>query len=78
MIASYFGLGTVVKHLLKVDGIDLNSRDDTYQRSALSWAAKKDFDIMVELLIKGSSIGLGRFRLPFGKEVEVDSIDRYD
>jgi ankyrin repeat protein len=53
MIASYFGLTAVVKHLLELDSIDLNSKDDTYGRSAISWAAGNGFDIAVKLLIKG-------------------------
>ncbi|KAH8695748.1 ankyrin repeat-containing domain protein [Phaeosphaeriaceae sp. PMI808] len=77
MMVSYFGLSTAMKHLLKMDGIDLNSQDDTYQRSALSWAARNGFDVLVKLLIKGTSIGVKGFRLPFGKRAEVDSVDRY-
>ena len=30
MIASYFGLTAVVRHLLELDSVDLNSKDDTY------------------------------------------------
>jgi hypothetical protein len=33
MIASYFGLEAVVKHLLEVGGIDINSDDGTYGHS---------------------------------------------
>ncbi|KAF2190046.1 ankyrin, partial [Zopfia rhizophila CBS 207.26] len=76
MIASYFGLRTAVKRLLKMDGINLNSRDHTYQRSALSWAAGNDFNVVVKQLIKGASIGPKYLKLPFGKRAEVDSADR--
>ncbi|KAF2473981.1 uncharacterized protein BDR25DRAFT_312139 [Lindgomyces ingoldianus] len=77
MIVSYFGLSTAVKHLLKMDGIDLNTQDDTYRRSALSWAAGRGFDAVVKLLITDSNIGRRAFRLLFGKKAEIDSVDRY-
>ena len=48
MIASYFGLRAVVERLLQLDGIDLNLKDSTYQRSALSWAAGNGFDVIVK------------------------------
>ena len=78
MIASYFGLRAVVRFLLEMDGVDLNSKDGTYGRSALSWAAGNGLDIIVKLLIKGSrSTMMGIIRLPFGEGAEVDSADRY-
>ena len=77
IIVSYFGLSTAVKHLLKMDGIDLNSRDDTYWRSALSWAAGKGFDAVVKLLINDASIGRRVFKLLFRKRAKIDSVDRY-
>jgi ankyrin repeat protein/GPI inositol-deacylase-like protein len=78
MIASYFGLEAVVKHLLKVGGIHLNSTDDTYERSALSWAAGNGFNVVVKLLTKGPRISLnGIVKLPFRKGAKVDSADRY-
>ncbi|KAN0081030.1 hypothetical protein V8E54_004234 [Elaphomyces granulatus] len=75
MIASYFGLAAVVKHLLELDGIDLNSKDGTYGRSAISWAAGNGFDIVVELLIKGIGRRLKGIKLPFRKKAKVDSVD---
>ncbi|KAN0086322.1 hypothetical protein V8E54_000010 [Elaphomyces granulatus] len=75
MIASYFGLEAVVKHLLGVGSIDLNSKDGTYERSALSWAAGNGFDVIVKLLIKISLNGI--VKLPFRKGAKVDSTDRY-
>ena len=74
MIVSYFGLSTAVKHLFNMNGIRLNSRDDTYRRSALSWAAGKGFDAVVKLLIND---GRRVFKLPFWKRAEIDSVDRY-
>jgi len=53
MIASYFGLTAVVKLLLQLGSTDLNSKDSTYRRSAISWAAENGFDEAVKLLIKG-------------------------
>ncbi|KAN0070035.1 hypothetical protein V8E54_011616 [Elaphomyces granulatus] len=78
MIASYFGLEAVVKHLLGVGGIDLNSKDGTYKRSALSWAAGNGFDVIVKLLIWGPGISWNDIVKPlFWKGAEVDLADRY-
>ena len=78
MIASYFGLEAVVTHLLEVGGIDLNSKDGTYRRTALSWAAGNGFDVIVKLLIKGPRISLNSIvKLPFRKGAKVNSADRY-
>ena len=78
MIASYFGLEAVVKHLFEVGGVDPNSTDSTYERSALSWAAGNGFDVIVNLLIKGPKISLnGLVKLPFRKGARVNSADRY-
>ena len=79
MIATYFGLTTVVKLLLKLDSIGINSKDGTYGRSALSWAAGNGFDLVVKLLVKGSINHLNVIRLLSisRKGVEVDSMDRY-
>jgi ankyrin repeat domain-containing protein 50 len=68
MIASYFGLATVVKRLL-THSIDLDYKDGTYGRSALSWAAGNSFDRSVKILIEGFG--------PFKKGAQVDSVDRY-
>ncbi|KAF3077805.1 hypothetical protein TWF706_004558 [Orbilia oligospora] len=75
MIASYFGLDQVILHLLEDDNLDLNSRDDTYKRSAVFWAAGNGFDLTVELLVGG--IG-GRWKdkkLPFRAGAQVDCVD---
>ena len=80
MIASYFGLTAVLNLLLTLDAyynIDLNSKDGTYGRSALSWAAGNGFDAAVKLLIKGTSSHLKFIRLPFRKRAQVDSVDIY-
>ena len=55
MIASYlFGPTTVVKHLLlQLDSTDLNCKDSTHGRSAISWAAGNGFDEVVRQVIKG-------------------------
>ncbi|KAN0087129.1 hypothetical protein V8E54_000817 [Elaphomyces granulatus] len=77
MIASYFGLAAAVKHLLELDSIDMNSRDRTYGRSAISWAAGNGFDVVVNLLIKGVDRRLKGIKLPFRKKAKVDYVDRY-
>ena len=56
---------------------DLNSKDGTYGRSAISWAAGNGFDVVVKLLIKGINRRLKGIKLPFRKKAQVDSVDRY-
>ncbi|RYP70089.1 hypothetical protein DL771_005706 [Monosporascus sp. 5C6A] len=73
MIASYFGLRTAVKRLVRMNDVHLNSRDDTYQRPALSWAAGNGFDGVVKLLVKGPGISLKNPKLLFGKGADVDA-----
>jgi len=77
MMVSYLGLSTAVKHLLEMDDIDLNSLDHTYQRSALSWAAGKGFDVVVNLLINDINIRRRVFKRLTGKSAKIDSVDRY-
>ncbi|KAF3931908.1 hypothetical protein ABW20_dc0100432 [Dactylellina cionopaga] len=75
MIASYFGLAAVIKLFLESNSPDLNSRDDTYGRSALSWAAGNGFEHAVEQLI---GINKSWRKIIFFKEgVQIDSVDRY-
>ncbi|RYP60682.1 hypothetical protein DL771_010422 [Monosporascus sp. 5C6A] len=77
MIASYFGLEQLVKHQLGLDDVDVDSRDGTYQRSALSWASENGFDGVVKLLIKGPKIRLTEvIKLSFPKSAKVDERDK--
>ena len=78
MIASYFGLTAVVKHvLLQLHSSELDSRDNTYGRSAISWAAGNGFGEVVELLIKRIGDHLRGFRRLFRGRAKVDSVDKY-
>src|SRR3569833_912534 len=76
MIASYFGLGPVVKILLQAQDLALDASDNTHSRSAISWAAENGFDDVVKLLIKGPRI---RFKdiakLSFSKGAKFDAWD---
>ncbi|KAH7124655.1 putative ankyrin repeat-containing protein, partial [Dactylonectria macrodidyma] len=75
MIASYFGLEQIVWLQLGVDDVD--SRDGTYQRSALSWASENGSEGVVKLLIKRPKIRLKKaIKLSFPKGAEVDARDR--
>ena len=76
MIASYFGLSTAVKLLLKTDSVNLDSQDHTYRRSALSWAAGNGFDAIILQLINGVTVGRVLLKLPF-RRAKVDLEDRY-
>ncbi|KAK2595214.1 hypothetical protein QQS21_007067 [Conoideocrella luteorostrata] len=53
ILASYFGVEQIVRLQLALYNNDINSRDSTYRRSALSWASMNGFDGVVQLLIKG-------------------------
>ncbi|KAK4210289.1 hypothetical protein QBC37DRAFT_35880 [Rhypophila decipiens] len=76
MIGSYFGIAAAVSVLLKVDNIDLNARDDTYGRTALSWAAGNGLPGVCKLLIKGSGNRFkGYFKQILKLGAEVDLLD---
>ncbi|KAF3195009.1 hypothetical protein TWF106_005914, partial [Orbilia oligospora] len=77
MIASYFGFAKVVRLLTESGGIDLNSKDDTHGRSAISWAAGNGFDIVVALLIRGITSQWKGIWLPVGERVRIDAVDNY-
>ncbi|KAK4065526.1 hypothetical protein Trihar35433_7646 [Trichoderma harzianum] len=79
MVLSYFGLGAVVKMKLSTmtNDIDLNARDKTYKRSALSWAAGNGFDDVVKLLAQGHRTWRRQFTLLlFGNASEINSMDK--
>ncbi|KAH8126381.1 ankyrin repeat-containing domain protein [Trichoderma asperelloides] len=76
MTVAYFGLQAAVQFLLK-QSIDLNSQDHTYQRSALSWAARNGFAVVAKLLVRGARFKLGTIKLPFRKGASVDLVDKY-
>ncbi|KAI0122180.1 putative ankyrin repeat-containing protein [Daldinia grandis] len=50
-IASLLGLEEVVCMLLKEKGSDFDIRDDSYNRSALSWACTAGYEAVVEILL---------------------------
>ncbi|KAG5788225.1 hypothetical protein H9Q69_012706 [Fusarium xylarioides] len=78
MIASYFGLEQIVRLQLRLEDVKVNSKDGTYQRSALSWASENGFDIVVELLIKRPKIRLKHItKSSFPKGAKIDTRDRY-
>ncbi|KAG7404322.1 Ankyrin repeat domain-containing protein 50 [Fusarium oxysporum f. sp. rapae] len=78
MIASYFGLEQLVKLQRCIADDKVDSRDGTYQRSALSWASENGFDVVVELLIERPKIRLKHImKLSFPKRAKVDARDRY-
>ncbi|KAJ6037202.1 ankyrin repeat-containing protein [Penicillium herquei] len=77
MIASHFGIKSIVKHLLQEGNPDIDSVDGVYQRSALSWASQNGFDGIVKLLIEGPKFRLIHIaRLSFSKGAKVDAIDK--
>ncbi|RKK90395.1 hypothetical protein BFJ68_g16461 [Fusarium oxysporum] len=78
MIASYFGLEQIAKLQLCIEDVEVDSRDGTYWRSALSWASENGFDVVVELLIKGPKIRRKHIiKLSFPKGAEIDARDKY-
>jgi ankyrin repeat protein len=78
MIASYFGIEQIAKLQLCIEDVKVDSRDGTYQRSALSWASENGFDVVVELLIKRPKIRRKHIiKLSFPKGAKIDARDRY-
>jgi ankyrin repeat domain-containing protein 50 len=51
IIASYLGLEAVVKLLLKMGKTKIDSKDDGYDQTPLSWAAKFGHEAVVKLLL---------------------------
>lgn len=75
MVASYFGLGTVVRRILKTEYSQLNGKDETYHRSALSWAAGNGHDGVVERLIRGLSIGPRSLKIVLRQGANINELD---
>ncbi|KEZ45583.1 hypothetical protein SAPIO_CDS1921 [Scedosporium apiospermum] len=56
LVASYFGLDQVMKHLTQNPILDVNFQDSKYGRSALSWAAMGGYDKVLQYLLRGGMI----------------------
>ncbi|PNP55978.1 hypothetical protein THARTR1_03915 [Trichoderma harzianum] len=83
MIASYFGIETIVRSQLERADVEIESVDHSNKRTALSYASENGFDNVVRLLIKGPKFyGKGAFkkaiRLSFTKGADVNAIDKYN
>ncbi|KAM0415787.1 hypothetical protein ACHAPT_013248 [Fusarium lateritium] len=82
IIASYFGLTEVVAHFLDKGETNINEKDTSYQRSALSWAAENGFDTTVLLLLRrGYRAGnwfLRGINGLFRERIQVDSPDDFN
>ncbi|KAL7920862.1 ankyrin repeat-containing domain protein [Trichoderma austrokoningii] len=76
MVTAYFGLQTAFQSLTKAD-IDLNAQDETYQRSALTWAVRNGSNAVAELLIKGVRFKQGPIKLPWRKKAKVNQLDKF-
>ncbi|KAL7957939.1 ankyrin repeat-containing domain protein [Trichoderma compactum] len=77
MIVSYFGLDTMVEMILSTtNDVELNARDGTYNRSALSLTAGNGFDDVVKLLVRGHRNWSRDFALLlFGNASEINTVD---
>lgn len=75
MVASYYGLSAVVKHLLKLNNTMVNAKDRTYKRTALCWAARNGFHVVVGQLIKGGNFWMRYLPSKIGKGAKIDSRD---
>ncbi|KAM0076569.1 hypothetical protein ACKRZS_010715 [Fusarium odoratissimum] len=75
MAASYFGLEVVVRRILKTDYSQLNKKDETYHRSALSWAAGNGHDGVVKRLIRGLSIGPRTLKIVLRQGAKINEFD---
>lgn len=81
MVVSYFGLDAMVKIVLSpiTNDDELNARDGTYGRSALSWAAGNGFDDVVKLLARGPRSWRRKLSLLwYGNLSEINSVDTSD
>ncbi|KAK3941240.1 ankyrin repeat-containing domain protein, partial [Diplogelasinospora grovesii] len=76
MAVSYLGLTTAAARLLETGDIDPDAEDDTYKRSALSWAAGNGFDSIVTLLLQGPDRGWRGTMHRSRKKTAVNTKDR--
>ncbi|KKP00535.1 hypothetical protein THAR02_07375 [Trichoderma harzianum] len=83
MIASYFGIEVIVSLQIESEGVEIDSVDGSYHRTALSFASENGFDSVVRLLIKGPKF-YGKkalkkaIRLSYTKGADVDAIDKHN
>ncbi|KAL7781120.1 ankyrin repeat-containing domain protein [Trichoderma afarasin] len=78
MVVSYLGLDAMVQMMLftMANDNELNARDMTYGRSALSWAAGNGFDDVVKLLARGRRSWKRIFTLlRLGNVSQINSVD---
>ncbi|KAL7894269.1 hypothetical protein HDV63DRAFT_159459 [Trichoderma sp. SZMC 28014] len=81
MVASCFGIESLVRLQLQSSDVDLDVFDDIFGRSALSWASGNGFDGIVKLLIKGPKVNMRNilkkgFHPSFFKGAVVDATDQ--
>ncbi|KAJ0420796.1 hypothetical protein BJY00DRAFT_312722 [Aspergillus carlsbadensis] len=72
ILASYFGLSEVVRHLIWSNYLDIDATDNTYGRSALSWAAGNGHGRVMEALIQG------RWKILSWGGSQIDTVDKYN
>lgn len=75
MVASYSGIGRVVKLLLEKGEVDIDSRDHEYFRDSLSWASERGFADVVSLLIRGHKTRFKHIRSSSRKSASVNETD---
>ena len=56
MVGSYFGHDTVVKMLLETGKVKIDSKDNEYGQTPLSWAAEKGHEAVVKLLLETGKV----------------------
>jgi hypothetical protein len=56
MVGSYFGHEAVVKLLLETGKVEVDSKDNEYGQTPLSWAAENGYEAVVKLLLKTGKV----------------------
>ncbi|KAF3220107.1 hypothetical protein TWF106_006851 [Orbilia oligospora] len=74
LIVSYFGFTTAIGYLPESAGPGVNRRDDTYLRTALSWAAGNGFTHTVDRLISINNTWWGAI---ISERVDINAIDKH-
>ncbi|RYP19126.1 hypothetical protein DL766_008512 [Monosporascus sp. MC13-8B] len=72
LVASYFGLSTIVERLPKKVLKDVNVKDSKHGRSSISWAAGEGYGAVLQWLPRGSTV-----RRLLGIGARINSKDRY-
>ncbi|RYP12344.1 hypothetical protein DL765_007390 [Monosporascus sp. GIB2] len=72
LVASYFGLSSIIERLPKKVLKDVDVKDSTYGRSSISWASGEGYGAVVQRLLRGGTV-----RRLLGAGARINSKDKF-